>query len=1002
MRNLKKVIALVAVFAMLVTSVAFAQTYSDVKADDNYAEAIEMLSNLNILTGDDEDGDGVMDFRPNDTITRAEVAAVVCRIQNMNNLSQTGTQFDDVTSANWASGYIAQAAGQGIINGNGDGTFDPEGNVKYEQAVKMFVRTLGYEPYVNANGGYPSGDLAAANRYGILDGVVGGGTGVDATRGQIAQMAFNALETPMMDRYSYGTEENYQIYDGKNDRDFMTLLTRDFSVKKFNAVVSGVQVTTLESAVTIDTDDDAEVTFDYDDESNDYINYEVAKISKVYAGESNVDEYLGYEVNAYVKETNRSGEYEILSVAPTSSNKTASFTLDQFSAVNGLKVEYYKNTNDNNTTTLNVQKGASVLYNGVAYAKDVTADTLDNTFEALNVTANTVYSGRVVFIDNDATNGYDVISVEVATSAVVDEVKSNGTVTFKEPVYNSLKGSERVKIALDFDEELNDTVIKLTKDGKAIEYTELQEWDVLSILHNGANQYFDVRVVSSNAVDGAISSRAQSDTSADTWEYTIGGNKYDVAANCYGTKSGGWSVGTVGMFYVDEYGKIVAYDKNGSTTASSTSGKYAFVLNAAENADTFGETTVRVQLLDKSGKVFTADVASKVKIENGPKNTSIAEEKTYDVKNIASDLAEAMMSRLITYDGNTSGEIKTVTFPTLKDDDSSFNIAGMSTSDNTDAIYDEDDRTIKGIGTFDVDDDTIVFFITEGASSNMYLGNGAASKTASKVGNVSSIAEGDYNMVVYDEEDGVAGVVVVFNTIGGISPSSNIAVIDSVGDATDDEGNSVKLVEYFMDGEAKSSKTSADITDTTIESAKQGDIFKVSLSSDGATINEATKYASLDRDKDAAAGVNYTLANSATNGVANGKKETMYVGPVFDYTSASKRIRIAAESSSDWDFENTVSIKATDANVYVIDPNKKNNKIYVGDASDVEYEKDLIARAIEDSNDRDEITVTSPSNDKIEKTEQALGLMDYVFAVEYDGDVLDVVIYKAYDFKYKF
>ena len=58
MRNLKKVIALVAVFAMLVSTVAFATTFSDVKDDDNYAEAIEMLSNLGILTGDDQDGDG--------------------------------------------------------------------------------------------------------------------------------------------------------------------------------------------------------------------------------------------------------------------------------------------------------------------------------------------------------------------------------------------------------------------------------------------------------------------------------------------------------------------------------------------------------------------------------------------------------------------------------------------------------------------------------------------------------------------------------------------------------------------------------------------------------------------------------------------------------------------------------------------------------------------------------------------------------------------------------
>ena len=117
MRNLKKVIALVAVFAMMVSTVAFAQTFTDVDEAHDYYEAIEMLSSLNILTGDDQDGDGKMDFRPNDTITRAEVAAVISRIQNITSAAQTATEFVDVPASHWASGYIAQAAGQGIVNG---------------------------------------------------------------------------------------------------------------------------------------------------------------------------------------------------------------------------------------------------------------------------------------------------------------------------------------------------------------------------------------------------------------------------------------------------------------------------------------------------------------------------------------------------------------------------------------------------------------------------------------------------------------------------------------------------------------------------------------------------------------------------------------------------------------------------------------------------------------------------------------------------------------------
>ena len=81
--------------------------------------------------------------------------------------------------------------------------------------VKMFVRTIGYEPYVNANGGYPAGDLAAANRYGVLDGVINSGNEAEATRGQVAQIAFNALDTPLMDRKTYGADEEWVIYNGR-------------------------------------------------------------------------------------------------------------------------------------------------------------------------------------------------------------------------------------------------------------------------------------------------------------------------------------------------------------------------------------------------------------------------------------------------------------------------------------------------------------------------------------------------------------------------------------------------------------------------------------------------------------------------------------------------------------------------------------------------------------------------------------------------------------------
>ncbi len=1006
MRNLKKVIALVAVFAMLVSTVAFATTFSDVKDDDNYAEAIEMLSNLGILTGDDQDGDGVMDFRPNDTITRAEVAAIVCRVQNLNNLAQTGTPFTDVTSSHWASGYVAQAAGKGIINGNGDGTFAPEANVKFQDVVKMFVRTIGYEPYVNANGGYPAGDLAAANRYGVLDGVIQSGNEAEATRGQVAQIAFNALDTPLMDRKTYGADEEWVVYNGRNGNEFQSLLTQYLSVKKIDGTVEGTQVTGLKSANSIDTNDNAEITFAYegmDEDYSDYKLYDVKDVKKVYEADSNASQYLGYAVNAYVKETGKSGEYDIISIAPSNRNKVASFTLDQFASATDKKIEYYKNDNDNNTTSLTLSsdilsskaKNTGIIYNGVAY--NGTETTVESILAKLQVTKDTVYSGKVTLIDNDTTNGYDVISVEVGAPAVVDEVKNSGKVAFKEVPKNSIGN----KIELTFDEDENDTIIKLTKDGKKIDYKDLKEWDVLSILFNSdSTKYYDVRVVDGNKVDGAISSRKASTTSADGFEYTIAGNSYDVAANCYDAKAKnkGWTVGTAGMFYVDEYGKIVAFDKNGSTTMSSTSGNYAYVLYAVATEDDFQNKTVRVQVLDKDGKVYTADIASKVRLENYG-----SEDKTYDVKDVSEDLAKKMMNQLITYEANSSGEIKTVTFPTIKGDDSSFDLAASGDK----AIYDEEDRTIKGIGSFDVNDDTVVFFVkADGTKDLTGLGDtNKASKSASKVGTVASIADGTYKMAVYDEDNGIAGAIVLFNTTGGISASSNIAVIDSVGEATVDS-NDVLLVKYFMNGEVKESYTDEDLDSSIItKNTARGTVYKFSLSGDGSTITDAEYYATLDRANDATKGLdvkyNSKFTDTAYGAERTSTKEVMYAGPVYDYASSSKRIRIATSKTAGFDFTDTVSIKAANANVYVIDPNKKNNKLYVGDASDVDYDDELTTRAnnVLDGSNKTTITVDGAA-EAVKATEQGLGLMDYAFAVEYDGDILDVVIYKAYDFKW--
>lgn len=1024
MRNLKKVIALVAVFAMMVTSVAFAQSYSDVKEDDNYYEAIEMLSKLNILTGDDKDGDGVMDFRPNDTITRAEVAAVICRVQDLNNLSQTTTPFTDVPSSHWASGYVAQAAGQGIINGYGDGNFGPEDDVTYEQAVKMFVETLGYTPFVNANGGYPTGHLTAAQRYGVVDGVVGASVGAKATRGQIAQIAFNAIDTPIMDRSFYGKDEEFTIFDGTNNKSFETLLTRALKVKKVAGTVKENEVSSLTGVGSIDKDEKAKIKFAVDKSDKDNTNYEVNENDTYYLADSDADKYLGYYVNAYVKETDRSNEYDIIAITPSNKNKTISFTLDQYDSFDAanMTINYYKNDNDSKTTSIQLDKTAldGVIYNGIGLNYTTGSQLKDNVFGGEQVTGsskinsalvekNSTYSGKVTLIDNDSTNGYDVAVIDIAAIGVVDSVNAAGKVTF----LNVPTTKNVSKVVLDFDEDDNNQIVKLTKDGKAMNYADLKKWDVLSIYYSGNGEYYDVRAIDSNKIDSSITNRGASDTSADKYEYTIDGKKYEVAEGAYINKT--LNPGTAGVFYIDENNKIVAYDKNGSTTSTTSNGNYAFIIGASVTSNGF-DKTVGLQILDKSGKVSEPYLNDKVTFENGVGSTlgyndtknAFNPDTSYKVteKFNLDTLKDALVNKFVTYETTSNGDIKTITFFTPGDEDDDTNGLTLNYAAGS-YTYDETDKEISLVNTdgskkFDVDDDTVVFYIkgdsnlTPSTTANRNTFNisktAKASKSASKVGKGSSLGEqksiATKAVAVFDTESGVAGAIVMLDTTGGFSDSTGIAVIDSTGTGTYN-GDTLDTVTYFKDGVKMTSYVDSDVT-VTIKGAPKGSLYKFALADDNQLITDAELYATVQpREKNATKALDITDANSS-----------VVYGAVYDFASAGRRIKIYTPNASGaYDFTSdaaTDSIKSADANVYVIDPKKAKNQVYAGDASEVDYDEDLFKLT-------DKQQVVAKSDKKVwvdgTKNEQALGMMDYAVAVKNsDGDVVDVIIYKACDF----
>lgn len=1038
MRNLKKVIALVAVFAMLVSTVAFAQVFSDVASTDNYAEAIETLSTLGIITGDDENNDGVMEFRPNDTITRAEVTAIVSRIQGMNNAAQTNTSFADVPSTHWASGYVAQAANQGIVNGYGDGNFGPEDNVKYQEMVKMLMETLGYRPFADDNGGYPTGYLTAAQRYGVLDDVVGGGIDVEASRGMVAQMVYNAVDTPLMDMVTYGSNGEYTVYENRDGYGFKTLLTRDLKMVKVSGkVVANSYTDTTTNTTDIDASASKTIKVKLDNSTNNYnylgsylyanssnSNTTDTRAMKFYQGEEDVDSLIGYAVDLYAKQdSNRNDDYTIVAITPNASkNNSIEFTLDQYEGytedTNSGKgtLSYLKNETDRNETKLTVQANPTVIYNGVAAVGAMSLYFGDTEGAKTSIIEpNTNYSGKVTLLDTDDASGYDVVVIEVGVSAVVKEVTSRGQVKFMKrvtvPGVLSNEASKETLASVDFDEDDSNRITNLTKDGVAYDYTKLQKWDVVTIVWNAYDDVYNMRVLGEdNYVDGTITSVPASSNS--TQKYTLSdGNKYELAADAYTTTN--LEAGVSGRFYIDEYGKLVAHDKDVEVEGAGepVSGNYAYVLNTSVTAGTWGNTNdITLQILDKSGEIYEANLASTVKFVNLPvehnelftalDGTAGNDSVTVKLENYATQadsIASALKNQIITYAGNSSGEIKTVVLPGAKNDDNADLAYIATAADGKNVSYDEDTMIFKGAGVT-INADTYVFYITNEAGKVAYGSDtlvATADKDRCSVVNGAALVEEYYDIVAVDpDSNDEAGAVVILNKDGAISASSSVAVIDSVGKAMANGVDEVYVVDFYMNGELQSATTKVDMTgEDDIALAKRGDIFKLNVSGD--TVTYAKKVlAFTDRGTDEKA-----YAKSATTilnpTIANaGNDEDYYFGAITKIGN-NGNATLAIVESGKITGKNLETIKEGSANVYVYDPELRDAKaLSVGGLGDAEVDEDLnTVGGTVTGGDLRASTVDTP----------AYGMMDYAFARYYNNKPADIVVYKNYDFgSYKF
>lgn len=553
-KNLKKVISSVAALTMVASSVAaFAVDFPDVESTASYAQAVQELSALDVISGYD---DGT--FGPDKLVTRAEITKMIVDAlaeRSSAEASTESTKFADVSADHWAKGYINQGVANGFIAGMSDTEFDPDANVTYVQAQKMLVSAIGYETYAQAQGGWPTGYKTYAASLDITKGISGITDSTELTRAQVAQMIDNAMDAPLCVIASWKTEwngsktPNLEVRDGKEGRAYETLFT-----EKHDAYKVYGRVTETSKTGSVDTD---KVTFQVEKADN-FDDEEVKADSPVsedmYIGDSKADNYLRTYSQALIQK-NDDDEFTILSIAAAAANKSVTVASEDFDENKSTDEALYffpaGTTKGSTKYQLDTTNGVTIYINGVESSKSIAElrDYLDK-----NETASVTLQKETETGSTSTSAKYNTIMVSSYVTAIVDEVidKTNETSVN----FDTNSSGIQAKMTVNKDDDNYTYSFKL--DGKDIEAKDLQQNDVLNISYDTTgsfkdSSFYDV-IVTRNVVDG-VKCTSINDSKG---EYTIGGTKYKAAEGM----DIDVETSTEYSLYLDHFGRIAKADEN--------------------------------------------------------------------------------------------------------------------------------------------------------------------------------------------------------------------------------------------------------------------------------------------------------------------------------------------------------------------------------------------------------------------------------------------------------
>ncbi len=953
-KNLKKVISTLAAVAILATSAsAFAVSFPDVDKSASYAGAVDALTTLGIVNGDDN---GL--FNPENTVTRAEFAKMVVEALGAGNeaASSTDTKFVDA-KGHWAAGYIETGVAKEFINGYDETTFGPDDKVTYAQAVKMLVAAIGYDTYASKQGGWPSGYLAYGSQLDIIAGVTGVTNDTALTRAQCAVLVYNTLKAPICIIDGYYQEydgnglawiPNYVPQDGEH-ASFKSLLT-----EKHNAYVVKGRVN---SVPTVDAvkGDTVQFSIELTENFDGVYDYKAAAIGDkdetVYVDSAIAKDLLFVYSEAIIKKDKDTGDYSVVSIIPYGSLKTVEVALKDVKPANLLVNDngtyYIKVDREGTVKTTDYKVDASatdsatkVYVNGIAEGKYAAAAGAPAAYlTSKTATAKLVRANDVASTSADDVYDYVMVSY-YGTGRVTSVTSDDETAVIKVQGINGL-ATEDLEIDLEKESEQKITFIK---DGVEISYSDVKKNDIVSVAYDfdstdwTKDDELEI-IVSDKIVSGTVTGK---NTSNGKRTITVDGTVYDVVSSISMP-----DLGNTYDLYLDSFGCVV---RSEAVATSKTLGIVASVYKSAAG--------------DWSVKLITAD----------------GEIKTYPAK--ADDAADIITAVTTDADGNANAnKAKNGQLYAGLDD----NGTDGNTSDDTGIVAPEDavieyrvdsngyvkmkaEAEVSGgaAAKFQKEFSVIGGYAISDAATKMvavgdYFTNGTGTVAAMTMDQLED--EATYEAYVANLAGDFYGFAFVVGDLAALRPTSTLAVVQATGTQTTLNGEPVNAVTVAVNGE-EDVEVYFETTTGIVEGAiimytvgaegfvETGDFKVIHTPKTTATAMYDAVLAQGVTDFATVAGGAVAIKTVAANGYtlkgssyfAEDEDVDVYYGPVDMATETSLSVFTKKTDAAPFESsfaEDTKRLSIANANVYTYNYSKPANDNQRVSASGVEQDRDF-------------------------------------------------------------